>query len=698
MKRLFFVLFWMACVCASTGLQAQTVFSMPECQGAFPSALTNALNTPRSAKSYNALLIQLLQEGRVLYGTPMNDYVDQIAEKLLDGHPQLQNQIHFYILLSPKVNAIALNNGVILITTGLLAEVTNEAELAFVMSHEIAHIYLHHADQVEKKSSRKKNYVTDYLDYHQHSREQELEADRVGLTTFYQNSPYSYEVLDGLYDVLKYAHLPFDEIPFPRTEVETDFYQFPDNYFLANVNPISDRSGITDTLYTHPNVDKRREVAKALAYSLSNEGRVKFWQDKSRFEEVNRTARLACIDLFLQNHQYDKAYYNTFVLQKIYPGDAFLQKAAVASLYGMAKHKLDGSVNGVYTSYREVEGEMQQVNYFFSKLTRNEWSVLALRNAWKAYRENPRDEYYEQVVLDLMKDVFVTEKLQYNDFCDFPQGMLAEDIHLDQTPDTTHYESKYDRLKNNTAAMVLPNKKFKTVNYMLVDIHRDSLFYAMLNKAQADAVNEQIMDAISQPSTLAPKTLLIIPPEVHVYKKNDQERVEAGQRQSQHLLKVMTRTAKKYNVETVVGGHLADTKRPTTEQYNDMMKWQRWLRDYANAKAMSMTYLTASDLETFLDSVGTQQVCYVGADHRFYSFSTYNKYIYMLLTLSNPLMIPVGIAGFCVPVRTTRAQFVVADVQSGKTKMSKGLNEREASNRVLLDNFVYTQLRSYLAR
>lgn len=698
MKRLIIICFWLSFVCVPVCLRAQTpaAFSMPECTGAFPSALTEALNTPRSAKSYNPMLVQLLQEGRVLYGTPMNSYVDQIAETLLKDHPQLQNQIHFYVLLSPNVNAYALNNGIILLTTGMLAQVTNEAELAFVMSHEIAHIYLHHAQQTDKKSSKKGSYVTRYLNYHQHSREQEMEADRVGMVTFFQNSPYSYEVLDGVFDVLKYSHLPFDEIPFTRTEVEEDFYQFPDNYFLTNVNPITDRSGITDTLFTHPNVDRRREVTKALSASYSNEGRVIFQQDKSLFEEVNRTARLVCIDRYLQNHQYDKSLYNTYVLQKIYQGDAFLKKAYVASLYGMAKHKLDGSLNSACESYRDVEGEMQQVSYFFSRLNRNEWSVLALRNAWKAYRENPADEYYEQVVLDLMKDVFVNEKMQYNDFCDFPQGMLAEDVHLEEESDTTHYGSKYERLKSNTNAMVLPNKKFKTVNYMLVDIHRDSLFFAMMSKAMADAVNEEIMDAIAQPSGSAPHTLLIIPPKVVCYKKDKSERVAAGQRQSEHLLKLMTRTARKFKVDTEVAGSLPD--HPTTEQYNHLMLWQRWLNDYSNARAMSMTYHTANALEELMDSLGTRQVCFVAADNSFDSYSTFSKYMYLLMTLSNPLMIPVGIADFCVPVRSIHAQFVLADVLNGKTMLAKSLSDNEASARVLLDNFVYTQLRSYLAR
>jgi hypothetical protein len=161
---------------------------------------------------------------------------------------------------------------------------------------------------------------------------------------------------------------------------------------------------------------------------------------------------------------------------------------------------------------------------------------------------------------------------------------------------------------------------------------------------------------------------------------------------------MMTRMAKKYKVETAAAGSMPADKHPNTRQYNDLMKWQRWLHDYANAGAMSMTYLTSDDLEEFMDSLGTHQVCYVGAVQQYHSMSSFNKYMYLILTLTNPIMIPVGIADFCVPIRNTRAQFVVADIVNGKTMVSKSLNTTEASSRVLLDNFVYTQLRNYLAR
>ena len=138
--------------------------------------------------------------------------------------------------------------------------------------------------------SKDKDFVSRYMRNQQFSREQEYAADRVGLTQFFKDSPYSFEILDGIYDVLLYSDLPFDEIPFQRSEVEADFYQFPDNYFLKTVATIADRSNMLDTLLTHPNIEKRRALAKGLIRSFSNEERKTFVQPKEQFTRLRNAA------------------------------------------------------------------------------------------------------------------------------------------------------------------------------------------------------------------------------------------------------------------------------------------------------------------------------------------------------------------------------------------------------------------------
>jgi Peptidase family M48/Domain of unknown function (DUF5666) len=51
----------------------------------------------------------------------------------------------FFVIEDPSINAQALPDGTVLVNTGLLGVVDNEAELAFTMSHEIAHVLQAHS-------------------------------------------------------------------------------------------------------------------------------------------------------------------------------------------------------------------------------------------------------------------------------------------------------------------------------------------------------------------------------------------------------------------------------------------------------------------------------------------------------------------------------------------------------------------------
>lgn len=83
-------------------------------------------------------------------------YVDEVAREVLeeshmrrsDTQKQFrETEFTFRVLDSPVVNAFALPGGYVYVTRGLLAHLNNEAQLAMVMGHEIAHVAARHASQ-----------------------------------------------------------------------------------------------------------------------------------------------------------------------------------------------------------------------------------------------------------------------------------------------------------------------------------------------------------------------------------------------------------------------------------------------------------------------------------------------------------------------------------------------------------------------
>jgi len=74
----------------------------------------------------------------------VQEYVGQLGAKLSPGAeaaPLLRSlEFRFYVIEDAEVNAAALPDGAILVNTGLLGALENEAQLAFVLSHEISHV------------------------------------------------------------------------------------------------------------------------------------------------------------------------------------------------------------------------------------------------------------------------------------------------------------------------------------------------------------------------------------------------------------------------------------------------------------------------------------------------------------------------------------------------------------------------------
>lgn len=90
------------------------------------------------------------------YGGPVQDpalqaYVSEVGQKLVAQieHDQYREQMNweFTLLDSDIINAFALPGGKTFITRGLVSRMTNEAQLAGVMGHEIGHVTARHAAQ-----------------------------------------------------------------------------------------------------------------------------------------------------------------------------------------------------------------------------------------------------------------------------------------------------------------------------------------------------------------------------------------------------------------------------------------------------------------------------------------------------------------------------------------------------------------------
>lgn len=84
---------------------------------------------------------------RVYDAPELQDYVNQVGQKLAHNSHRPNLSYHFTVLDSPEVNAFALPGGYIYITRGIITYLNSEAELGAVLGHETGHVTARHSVQ-----------------------------------------------------------------------------------------------------------------------------------------------------------------------------------------------------------------------------------------------------------------------------------------------------------------------------------------------------------------------------------------------------------------------------------------------------------------------------------------------------------------------------------------------------------------------
>ena len=165
---------------------------------------------------------EFVEQGLLYSGEQLVAYLGRIESRLLFQQPELQDVIRLFVLKSPAPNAFALPNGNIYVHSGLFTTLETEDQLAAVASHEIAHVTQRHSVKavISNKNKLVGSHIADFatggfgLVYFgtlasimQFSREQEAEADEVGLAILEDSGYQPRAMLEAFESLSKYPEL-----------------------------------------------------------------------------------------------------------------------------------------------------------------------------------------------------------------------------------------------------------------------------------------------------------------------------------------------------------------------------------------------------------------------------------------------------------------------------------------------------------
>lgn len=276
-------------------------------------------------------------------------YLQEILAKIIKANPVLKaEELRIFFTRDWWPNAYSMGDGSIAINAGLVIHMQNEAELAFVLCHELAHYYKAHTLQSVdnyvnitnspefqkrlKELSKQQYGVNKELEKlslniifnsRHHSRSRETEADLQAFS-FFKNTGYN---ANGIVSLLQLLDTVDKATVFPKLNVQTilnfEGYPFKKKWIQEesaifskiNTQTSEEKAKEIDSFKTHPDCSVR---IAALKDSVASQNAGKdFLVDETYFQKLKEELLLEMIEHTYQADNLSRnLYYNLLLLQQ----------------------------------------------------------------------------------------------------------------------------------------------------------------------------------------------------------------------------------------------------------------------------------------------------------------------------------------------------------------------------------------------
>lgn len=305
---------------------------------------------------------------RALLDTLIDPYVQGIFQQVVAANPDLPFA-RLVVVRNPIENAYALGDGTILFNMGLLSKLENESQIAFVICHELAHIYFRHMQEGLKehfdifynKDFRKQYKKIIKEEYNMYAKVNSL-VQSVSLNKLYHNRTHEQQA-DSMgwvllsksgYDVNQaYTALQLlDKIEEPYSNESIDFRRHfgcaETNELLREkpqkttsifaVEPEKPKAfELSDTLKTHPNCEKRMQFLLTMGQKNPSLKEI-MPENIGEFNYIKRVSRIEVIQSWYDATHYDRALFETLLLLQKDSRNSYLHSMVMLCLYELKDH------------------------------------------------------------------------------------------------------------------------------------------------------------------------------------------------------------------------------------------------------------------------------------------------------------------------------------------------------------------------
>ncbi|WP_338760247.1 M48 family metallopeptidase [Bernardetia sp. ABR2-2B] len=376
---------------------------------------------------------QLLWSGKIVFGDTVTRYLNRVADIVLKDNPTLRQEIQIYTVKSSVVNAFTTSDGFIFVNLGLIANCENEAQLAYILAHEISHYVKQHSVNrytyrreeqrnagrfTWKNSNREKVDYTARLNISNYSRTQEIEADDYGLELF-SKTAYDQDASVSGFEMLD-ASDTLEKVTFKKAYFTNQYIQeFDDSLFRERTPPYTtvgrwigldveyESEDEDEKLSTHPNIEARiKNISKRIT-ETTNQNKLYITATKESFQNIKKIADYEILQIQLVQNRCIDAIYQIIALNNKYNENSSTDITMAKALYGIAKH---GNVEEkISTNYDYSETDWKDNNWYaaLGEMTERDKTIFALTYLFSNLDKKIDTLYSKKAITDLLIDVYI---------------------------------------------------------------------------------------------------------------------------------------------------------------------------------------------------------------------------------------------------------------------------------------------------
>ena len=258
-------------------------------------------STFRFADQASIQLSYLFSSGRVYNDWPsLEEYLNDILKKVMPEELAKDSLIHVYLLKNGRFNAFMTPAGMIFMNIGVFDDVKDEATLAGILTHELAHYYLKHSIAEYVKQERgdfKPGFLLSNKGAHSRfSVQNELDADSLAMVWLHDSGYH----LDGLIQSFSIME------------------RLEENWLSRQ----KDTWEVEET--THPLSEKRLEKLEAYKETLSDQAGSHFQINKQQFFKFRESIKPEILKTLLHNFAYFTCIEKAFKFHLFDPNNSVL--------------------------------------------------------------------------------------------------------------------------------------------------------------------------------------------------------------------------------------------------------------------------------------------------------------------------------------------------------------------------------------